>query len=452
MSHPVVMFHETGERRGIRRWIAKIPWWLPMGAIWYPTIFWFLRRLDDGGDEPLGLLTLTMAAVIWWRDRKHLAGGRHHRLAGALVLVVSVTSIGLFPPMIRAALAITGTGLWFGLQRNPALQGLFLLSLPVVASMRFYLGYPMRLATAEGAFRLLELGGIVVARHGAAIVIGGVRTGVDPACDGVLMLWHALAAAMALAAIHRLSWKSVFATGTLAVLLAMPANVIRVAWLAVENSGRVTPTGISHDLIGLICFLITLPPLWWWASKNSRPKGPEIATPPVGAIERLILILTALLTPWLTARSTRRETSMPLSAPTSFLNLNGEARPLLPLGGFPEVAAFHSTFPGTVSSRALGDKLVVLRRVTTATRKLHPSCDCLRAEGFEISLASIMRFPDGSEWSRFFATKQGMRWIVHERIVSEQDGSAWTDAPAWYWSALAHPLNGPWRAETVISR
>ena len=28
----------------------------------------------------------------------------------------------------------------------------------------------------------------------------------------------------------------------------------------------------------------------------------------------------------------------------------------------------------------------------------------------------------------------------------------WTDVPAWYWSALRHPLNGPWRAETVISR
>jgi hypothetical protein len=95
---------------------------------------------------------------------------------------------------------------------------------------------------------------------------------------------------------------------------------------------------------------------------------------------------------------------------------------------------------------------VILRRVTKATRKLHPSRDCLRAAGFETTDSVTVRCSDGFEWARFSATRGESRLTIHERIVSEEDGSFWIDVPAWYWSALRHPLNGPWRAETIISR
>ena len=61
-----------------------------------------------------------------------------------------------------------------------------------------------------------------------------------------------------------------------------------------------------------------------------------------------------------------------------------------------------------------------------------------------------VRCGDGGTWSKFRAYRDGMEYTVHERIVSERDGSTWTDAPAWFWDALRHPLNGPWRAETLI--
>jgi hypothetical protein len=90
--------------------------------------------------------------------------------------------------------------------------------------------------------------------------------------------------------------------------------------------------------------------------------------------------------------------------------------------------------------------------VTQATRKLHPSADCLRAAGYATTDSVTVQCADGDSWSRFSATRDGLRLTVHERIVSEQDGNAWTDVPAWFWSAIRRPLNGPWRAETVISR
>lgn len=425
--------------------------WL-IGIAWLPVIVWYVRRLDDGSDEPLGLLALALALALSWRDRRSLAGGVAARVAGALVLTASVTATGLLPPLPRAALAIAGTGLWFGLHRKPALIGLFLLSLPVVASLQFYIGYPLRLAAAEGAVRILELAGIVVARDGVNIELGGARIGVDPACAGILMLWHALLAAMALAAIHRVSWGTTLAGGLLAILLTVPANALRAAWLTLEESGRLAATGIGHGNAGLLCFAVVLAPLWLLMSGKSRPPEPDAPVFPPGRLETGILLAAALLTPFALMRPAGNGNMAPLTgAPETFM-FNGVRLPLLPLPPTPEELAFARSFPGTLSSHRWGERQVILRRVTKATRRLHPSRDCLRAAGFETTHSITVRGSDGAEWSRFTASRAGERLIVHERIVSEQDGSAWTDVPTWFWSAWRHPLNGPWRAETVISR
>ena len=140
------------------------------------------------------------------------------------------------------------------------------------------------------------------------------------------------------------------------------------------------------------------------------------------------------------------------TAPDDF-TFNGLTLPLHPLPSSPEETAFAKSFPGSLSSHRWGDNQVILRRVTKATRKLHPSRDCLRAAGFETTDSVTVRCSDGSEWSRFSATSaMKRRLIIHERIVSEQDGSTWTDVPHGIGPRLRHPLNGPWRAETVISR
>jgi hypothetical protein len=37
-----------------------------------PVLWWFGKRLNDGSDEPLGLLTLGLVFLLAWRDRKSL--------------------------------------------------------------------------------------------------------------------------------------------------------------------------------------------------------------------------------------------------------------------------------------------------------------------------------------------------------------------------------------------
>lgn len=66
--------------------------------------------------------------------------------------------------------------------------------------------YPLRLSSAMGAEWLLVAAGVVVSRTGVTLELAGQGIGVDPACSGIRMLWHALVAVMVLAAIHRVSW------------------------------------------------------------------------------------------------------------------------------------------------------------------------------------------------------------------------------------------------------
>jgi exosortase/archaeosortase family protein len=434
-------------------WLHRVPAWVLLLMASLPSIVWFFKRIDDGSDEPLGLLALGLAITLMWRDRRSLNACTHDGIAGGVLMLSSVLTIGTLPPMLRAALAVAGTGTWFGIHRKPGLMGLLILSLPLVASLQFYAGYPLRLIAAEGAVRILELGGIVVSRNGVNLSLGGSAVGVDPACGGIRMLWHALAAAMALAAIHRVSWRATLAGGALAALLVVPANTLRATWLALEEAAFIKHAGLGHGNTGLLCFLIVLVPVWIFISKRAKPEAISSTSVVPNFAGRAILFAAALIAPlmMIVRADPRADVTLRLSSPDVF-SFNGITLPLSPLPPSAEESAFARSFPGSLSSHRWGEHQVILRRVTQATRKLHPSADCLRAAGFDTSDSVTVRCVDGCGWSKFYATREGIRLTVHERIVSEQDDSSWTDMPAWFWSALRHPLNGPWRAETVISR
>jgi exosortase/archaeosortase family protein len=373
------------------------------------------------------------------------------RVAGAVLVLLSVLGIHWLPPMVRAVLAVAGIATWYGWYRRGGLMGLLLWSLPVVASMQFFIGYPLRLAAAEGAVRLLELASLVVSRSGTQIELGGKTIGVDPACSGVRMLWHALAAAMALAAIHRLSWRAPVIAGFFAIALVIPANTVRTALLAVQEIGHLPQNLLGHGGIGLVSFAVVLLPLWVAISSRARPALPHQPASPTGRAGPVLLACAAVLAPLLALTTPRNPGPPDVGNPPSLFTFQGLTLPLQPLPQTAAERAFAESFPGTLSSHRWGDSQVILRRVNVATRRLHPSADCLRAAGFATTEAFNVSLADGTQWARFHATKDGLRLIVHERVTSALDGSTWTDVSAWYWSALRHPLNGPWQAETVIS-
>ena len=423
--------------------------WLLMALS--PVIVWYGERLDDGSDEPLGLLTLALALILAWRDRASLTASARSRVCGAGIVLASAMAVVWLPPMVRALIAVCGVAVFFGIHRRGGLLGLLILSLPVVASLQFFIGYPMRVTVAEGVVRLLEMASVSVARNGVQIEIGGRVVGVDPACSGVRMLWHSLVAAMALSSIHRLLWRATAAMGLLALALVIPANILRSFLLVFEQLGYWPRSMLLHGGIGLASFAMILFPLWYFAAKRSHQVAPAEPAAPVTGFARLFLLGAAFLAPALAIGTPRTLVQSKIGPEPTRFTFDGLTLPLHPLPSSIAEMAFAKSFPGTLSSHRWGDNQVILRRVTEATRKLHASRDCLRAAGFETGDAITVTRPDGREWSRFSAVRDGQRLLIHERIVSDRDGSVWTDVSAWYWAALRHPLNGPWQAETMIS-
>lgn len=417
-----------------------------------PVMGWFGKRLNDGSDEPLGLLTLALALLLAWRERGTLCSSPKSRICGAVLVLLSVVGIHWLPPMLRAGLAVSGMAVWYGVHRRSGLMGLLVLSLPVAASMQFFLGYPLRVVAAEGTVRVLELCSLVVERRGTQVELGGHVVGVDPACGGVRMLWHALAAAMGLAAIHRLTPRATVLGGVLAIALVIPANMLRSTLLVVEECGYLPDSMLGHGGVGLACFALILVPLWCAISGRARPAPAVSHRVSGGRAGGVLLAVAAVMAPLLMLATPRHPEPPEIGTGPEVFTFDGLTLPLEPLPPSATEMAFARSFPGTLGSYGWGGDQVILRRVSEATRRLHSSRDCLRAAGFDTTEAITIQLGDGSEWARFHATRDGLRWSVWERIISERNDSIWTDVSAWYWSAIRHPLNGPWQAQTVISK
>lgn len=451
MTTPVIssVAMETVGQHRTTRW--SIPLWPLELILLIPAGVWFFQRLNDGSDEPLGLLTLALAIGLAWRDRKALAVSDFSRCMGAAFLILSIVSTAHVPPMVRAGLSLIGVAWIHGLHRNAGVIGLLFLSLPVAASMQFYLGYPLQVASADLAVKMLEMWGVSVVRIGSQLDLAGHVVGVDPACAGVRLLWHASAAAMGLAGIYRLKWLRAIVLGVLAVVMVLPVNALRAAVLAAESSGKVSLGALGHESTGLIAFLLLLVPLTWVASSWARPSVPAVSTAAPTRGISFILLAGAFLAPFFMNQRVGQHISRgDLALPESF-SFSGMNQRLKPLPPTQAEAVASLSFPGTMGSYQWGEDVVVLRKVPAATRSLHSSVDCLKAGGYQIGESRVVTLDDGTTWTRFQVSKDGVRSVVYERFVSTIDGATWTDVSAWYWYALWHPLNGPWVAETVVT-
>lgn len=245
---PLALQHEPPLPRPVSRW------WLTVaaaGALW-PAWQWYARRLADGSDEPWGLLAL--AALLGWcvRQRKNCSP----RFGwSAACLTAYTVSYGFVPPILRAAFGALALGaLVLPREGRAGCWGLILLSLPVLASVQFYLSYPLRLTVAEGSALLLHLAGLQVQVRGAALLWQGQTVLVDVPCAGLHMLWFGLFLASASAAIFRLSARRSLCAGAAALVVVLAANVARATALFPKEAHLVPWPEWTHAGVGLGCF------------------------------------------------------------------------------------------------------------------------------------------------------------------------------------------------------
>lgn len=238
--------------------------WLGLQALaLWPHGLWIVRRVQDGSDDPLGLAALGMFAVALWRAAPRLRIAPHTGWLAAAVVLTAAANLALFwlPPLVCglvAALAgAAGLLAWLRpeVPRLP-LVGLLLLALPLVASLQYYGGYPLRVLTAELSAWALQLAGIGAERAGAAMTVRGQLVIVDAPCSGVQMVWMAYFCACAVAALASLRDGAMLRRLPFVGAIVLVGNVARNTVLVALES---RPQGLDatlHEAIGLAALVL----------------------------------------------------------------------------------------------------------------------------------------------------------------------------------------------------
>lgn len=240
---------------------------LQLFALW-PHWVWYWQRLVDGSDEPLGACALLALLVLVARLAPRLRQQPDTRwiTAAAVLSLASAIATTVATPLFAALVAVlalaAGLAAWLPrtVPRIPY-AGLLVLSLPLLSSLQFYAGYPLRVVTAQLSCWVLQLAGLPAARSGSALLVSGRLIIVDAPCSGIQMAWMAYFAAFATAATCTLRDRTLLRRLPLVGLLVLVGNTLRntilVSWEATGTApGEGLHQGIGLVVLAAVCLLV----------------------------------------------------------------------------------------------------------------------------------------------------------------------------------------------------
>lgn len=462
---------------GIR--IDRVPAlaWLGLqaAALW-PTWRWMAARMRDGSDDPLGLLAIGALALLVWTVRGEFravprAGWLLSASAGTLLasLLGGSAAVAL-PPLATSLVAVLAwsCGLLAFLPRRTAVlpvAGLAVLALPLLSSLQFYAGYPLRVVTAEVGRWLLVVG-FDATREGSTLVLDGRQVIVDAPCSGVQMVWLGYFTACAVALWAGRGDRD-FAVRLPAVGLSVLAgNIVRnTLLLALEGAGKPLAPW-AHEAWGLLLLAAVCGAIACVMARGGAADSGRRYPSPGGFLQRnrfvdrvmhksvFALAMASSLFGAVALGAAQARTAPSAEATAAFHEWPAawDGAPLRPLALSEVERRFARHFPGTIARLTDGERMFVMRRVDAPTRMLHPAADCYRALGYRIEAARLELDAQQRLWRCFSATRhRGQTLRVCERIV-DAAGTAFTDTSAWYWSAAGGRSQGPWQAVTRVSR
>jgi exosortase/archaeosortase family protein len=236
---------------------------------------WYLARISVAPEEAAALtLTMVLLGMLGIaRMSQRALTLQMPLLSVAILLAIYAASYAVLPPIARAAVAIAATVFSFYLalfrERPPvAVWGLVALSLPVLPSLQFTLGYPMRVVSAVLAVALLQAHGLVVARQGTFLVWRDEMVQFDAPCSGVNMLWAELLLTLMGCVLLRLGVVKVFVAVVLSVALAIICNALRASSLFYIEAGLVSQAPAWwHNGIGIAAFTLAAVVTIWLVSR-----------------------------------------------------------------------------------------------------------------------------------------------------------------------------------------
>ena len=420
-------------------------------ACW-PVFRWWVARMTDGSDDPLGVVALVAAGGFLWQRRRCLEIGNYGVwMALGLILTQGILPL---PPMVRAGCLVVALALALRLpQRHAGIVLLLLLSLPVVASLQFYFGYPLRLVTAEISRFLLNLVGLETERIGTLLRWRDHEVGVDAACSGIKMLWATCFMAGALSARERLSWARTLRLFLTGLGLVIALNGVRSTLLFFPEAKLVLWPAWAHEGVGVVLFIMVAGSMVVLAQRLTQRGAPmAVATrAPLAPTTMLAwtcgVLVCALLAFYHQPADAKSSAQVKVDWPTIF-----DGEPLTPVPLSPAEERFAAHFPGQINvfTTATG-RTVIFRHITKASREVHSTMDCLQASGYAVHPEPQWKDDQGRSWGQ--ATVRGQGPIRHAReIIIDANGTTYTDPSAWFWPALLAPNTGPWTGITVLEQ
>jgi len=350
--------------------------------------------------------------------------------------------------MLQAVCLILGGCFWLGIsRRHTGIVGLLLISLPIMASLQFYAGYPLRQFATIVAEALLSIAQVDVVKEGAALRRGNTLVFVDPPCAGVNYLWMTGFIVFALASWRSYDWIRTISLGLVALMVALFGNAIRVALLFIKESGMVSLPDWTHAGIGAAVFAIVV----WLLLRFSPQQVASVADSlhphrssrfPVSVI--LTVALLSITSHFIGAKPSSLFTNRTQTAANWPTKWDGQWLEPMPLTR--KEKQFNQSFPGKIARFQAGNKEVIIKQVNRPTRKLHSITDCLRSAGWQIEAQDEAGLYKLSK-------QQKLRW-VRERIYTKEvsaESPIWTDVSKWFWDCSQSKESGPWLAVIEVS-
>lgn len=261
----IVLPHAAVQTSAPGRWLAacdRVPplAWLGLqaAALW-PHWRWATARLADGSDDPLGLAAIVVLGFALWRlaPRLRSAPSRAWLLVAMAGTLLATLAAMLAPPLLAACVAVLAlvAGLCaFVPSGTPLLPlaGLSVLALPVVSSLQFYAGFPLRVVTAQLSTWALQIGGMAAERSGTAMLVEGRLVIVDAPCSGVQMVWMAYFCACTVAWWCGLDNHRFLKRAAFVGVIVLAGNVLRNSVLVVLEARQANVPALWHEAIGLV--------------------------------------------------------------------------------------------------------------------------------------------------------------------------------------------------------
>lgn len=249
------------ERSAILHWLAFFMQIIAFWSVWR----WFALRVWSSDEEIWGLPALAAVIFFCFFGRRGKSEDLPQSAFVYTTIFVLLYAAGFTfgaPPLVRAIAAITALTFFlsrwrFGKTFHAGIFALLTLSLPLMASLNFFLGYPLRLLVGEAVEFLLRLQGLNVWREGVGLHLGEKLIWIDAPCSGVKMLWFGMFLTAILITFFQFkTWKSVlaFASALAAILLG---NVFRASALFYTEAEIIAAPAWMHEAVGVFAFAVT---------------------------------------------------------------------------------------------------------------------------------------------------------------------------------------------------